>query len=99
MANPESGNSCFHCAHLDGTTGVQCLYQGPYRYQPRGRPSLAMSASGDAEVFGETVYHHPFLICQPAERFRDFGQIKSEDVDTYNNLVEEQKECSKFEAR
>jgi hypothetical protein len=87
------------CGHLVSGTSVQCQYQGPYRYENRGRPSKARAAEGDAEFFGRIVSDHPYLACIPAENFRGALVEGRRDTYTFDDLINEQRGCSKFKPR
>ena len=88
------------CANLEATSGVQCIYQGPYRYSRR-KPSRARFAKGDREGPWGTSPHMPFLICEPAESFRDSTRDVSEEArkEEYRKLLDGQRLCSMFKER
>lgn len=79
------------CIHLDGTTGVQCAFQGPYKWNSRNRPSLAKSAIGDSYTLGKLFKNTPFLMCTPAEEL--YTHLND------NQLAEAQSHCTQYKER
>lgn len=84
-----------YCKFLDGTGGVQCQWEGPYKYS-RNTPSLAIKAFEDKETSRGIVRSPPFFQCQPALIVKPRASIPEADKGTYEWLVERQSECSKY---
>lgn len=86
------------CALLDGTGGIQCTFKGPYKWS-RAKPSRArIVVEGDKETSEGVVSNSPFLMCEPAEaRFAHLGTPGTQF--TYEWLVKQQCECTKYKER
>lgn len=83
-----------HCLHLDGTDSFSCNYEGPYKWQKRGQPTLSRIAFGLIQKYGgEQKGRH--LRCVPAEEM--FAHRDSPKAITYEELVRQQAEYSQFE--
>jgi len=83
----------FNCRFLDGTDGYSCNYQGSYRWT-RNKPSLSRRAVGPIQQWGGDI-QGPHLRCKPAEIA--FTRRDTEQEVSYEELVRQQSECSKFE--
>lgn len=84
------------CILLDGTNAHQCRYEGPYKFQNRGKPSLARVCFGRAEVDSRgPVNNIHFLQCEPAEEVVGHkGQ--SDTIYTAAWLIEQQRRCTRY---